>query len=264
MNIWKWIDWIVSDNLPFTFVQSEKARENSNLEPISFNTLKKYMKALVTIVQRKISVILKEKSSFGLITDGWTVGTEHYLAVFATFICNLVPDVDSIDDILLSCSVQEDVDPDTVFIEDIPDEDKHFGLTADDMFDAIVSVLVSDYDIEIDVDNFSEWIEFLAGDNVSTNRSFCNKTEVPLAGCESHRLQLGVYDKLGPEKKKRGVNIVQEASIENQALSKVDKLMGELNTIKNAAILRGGLTEEEGDIKPERRTRAEWASLFKK
>ena len=79
------------------------------------------MKALVTIVQRKISVILKEKSSFGLITDGWTVGTEHYLAVFATFICNLVPDVDSIDDILLSCSVQGDVDPDTVFIEDIPD-----------------------------------------------------------------------------------------------------------------------------------------------
>ena len=90
-----------------------------------------------------------------------------------------------------------------------------------------------------------------------------NKTEVPLAGCESHRLQLGVYDKLGPEEKKRGINIVQEASIENQALSKVDKLMGELNTIKNAAILCGGLTDEEGDIKPERRTRAKWASSFK-
>ena len=39
--------------------------------------------------------------------------------------------------------------------------------------------------------------------------------------------------------------------------------MGELKTIKNAAILRAGLSEADGDIKPERRTKVKWASLFK-
>ena len=47
INIWQWIDWVLDDNLPFIFVESEKTRENSKLQPISVRTLKKYMTALL-------------------------------------------------------------------------------------------------------------------------------------------------------------------------------------------------------------------------
>ena len=53
-NIWAWIDWIVEDNLPFEFAASEKTRGNSKLEAISVNSLKKYMKAVLLKIQRKI------------------------------------------------------------------------------------------------------------------------------------------------------------------------------------------------------------------
>ncbi len=75
-------------------------------------------------------------------------------------------------EVLLSCSVQEDIDVTDDWVPDIGEEDKAFGLTADDMFDHIVGVLVADFDIDINVDNFDKFVEFLAGDNVSTNRSF--------------------------------------------------------------------------------------------
>jgi hypothetical protein len=85
-------------------------------------------------------------------------------------------------------------------------------------------------------------IEFICGDNVAVQRSLCDRAGVPLAGCESHRLQLGVYDLLGPEEKKSADGrVTQQASSENKAIRKLDLLMGELKTYKNAALLRFGL-----------------------
>jgi len=75
------------------------------------------------------------------------------------------------------------------------------------------------------------------------NRSFCNRTGIYLAGCGAHRLHLVVYDFLGPEEKKRSDGqVVREASEEQAVISKHNALMGELKTIKNAAILRSCLT----------------------
>jgi hypothetical protein len=85
-NIWGWIDWIVEDNLPFDFVESDRTKQNSKLTPISEKTLKKYMIALLHKVEGKIGSLLKHVKSFGLITDGWTLDSEHYMAIFATFV----------------------------------------------------------------------------------------------------------------------------------------------------------------------------------
>ena len=58
-------------------------------------------------------------------------------------------------------------------------------------------------------------------------RSLCNRIGVPLAGCQSHYLQLGVYDFLGPEEKKNAQGIIiQNVSRDSLIIRKLDFLMG--------------------------------------
>ena len=261
-NIWEWIDWILEDNLPFEFVESNKARENSKLQSISANTLKKYMTALLHKVEGKLEALLKALKTFGLITDGWTIDSDHYMALFATFVEKDMKGNDVVREYLLSCNVQEDITDDTPLAAGLERENLFYGLTAEDMFDHIVSVLVEVYHLEINVDNIHEFIEFIAGDNVAVQRALCTRIGVPLGGCESHRLQLAVYDFLGSEEKKNTAGVVtQEASADNAVIRKLDLLMGELTTLKNAGILRQGFLEGEIMLRPQRRIKAKWASL---
>ena len=86
---------------------------------------------------------------------------------------------------------------------------------------------------------------------------------VPLAGCQSHRLQLGVYDFLGPEEKKNAEGvIIRHGSRDSLVIRKLDLLMSELKTAKNAATLKTGFQVGEIIYKPQRRIKAKWASLF--
>ena len=97
---------------------------------------------------------------------------------------------------------------------------------------------------------------------MAVQRALCNRIGIPLAGCESHRLQLGVYDLLGPEEKKSAAGIVtQECSADNALIRKVYRMMGELGTLKNTGILRQGFQEGEILLRPQRRIKAKWASL---
>jgi hypothetical protein len=76
-----WIDWIVMDNLPFSFVEKKRTRKNSSLRPISLNTFMKYLRLLTTAVEKVIAEALLEK--FGLILDGWTENSIHFCVLFA-------------------------------------------------------------------------------------------------------------------------------------------------------------------------------------
>ena len=67
-NIYEWIDWIVVDNLPFSFCEKESTRRKSKLTKISKNTLKKYTALLLDKIIRIIKARLPE--TFGLIIDG--------------------------------------------------------------------------------------------------------------------------------------------------------------------------------------------------
>lgn len=45
-NIFAWIERVIMDNLPFSFVTKPLTKRNSNLQPISIPTFKKYLDAL--------------------------------------------------------------------------------------------------------------------------------------------------------------------------------------------------------------------------
>jgi hypothetical protein len=115
--IWNWIDWVINENLPFSFVESSRARQYANIDAISVHTFKKYIEALYLKIKKKIEAILTKAKTFGLIIDGWSNESDHYMAIFATLVetdtngkCNVL-------EILLSCNVQEDITEETITTE---------------------------------------------------------------------------------------------------------------------------------------------------
>jgi hypothetical protein len=88
-----------------------------------------------------------------------------------------------VQEILLSCSVAEDINDDTEFVEDLDEEDKVFGFSADDWFDNIVDAL-GVYGVKLTVENCSNIIEFFSADNCSTNRSLSKKSGQKITNAE--------------------------------------------------------------------------------
>ena len=70
-------------NLPFRFVESERARKYVSLQNTCANTLKKYMKALLRNVDLKLAKNLP--NTFGIVIDGLSEGGTYFLAIFASF-----------------------------------------------------------------------------------------------------------------------------------------------------------------------------------
>ncbi|KAG6969241.1 hypothetical protein JG687_00003349 [Phytophthora cactorum] len=85
-NLFGWMVWIVQCNLPLSFCESREARRFSNLEPISEERLRAGMDGVVMAVERSIASELP--ASFGIMLDGWTYASDHYLAVFACYEVN--------------------------------------------------------------------------------------------------------------------------------------------------------------------------------
>ncbi|KAE9108182.1 hypothetical protein PF010_g12004 [Phytophthora fragariae] len=83
---------------------------------------------------------------------------------------------------------------------------------------------------------------FVTCDHASVNTSFATKAKIPMLGCASHRLQLGVNRILEPHE---------------SLLAKVNALMGPLNTVKNRAKLR-----KAGVAMPVMRNATRWSSTF--
>jgi hypothetical protein len=91
-------------------------------------------------------------------------------------------------------------------------------------------------------------VEFLTGDNCSTNKALANIMRVPLVGCASHRLNLAVND------------FYDNSPQSKELISKVDKLMTALRTLKNASRLRAN--KETGGIVALGRNATRWSSTF--
>ncbi len=85
-------------------------------------------------------------------------------------------------------------------------------------------------------------VDFLVGDNCSTNKCLENLAGVPLVGCALHRLNLAV--KCFCESR-------------NHILKKIDDLMSQLGTLKNSAILKK-LT----GLRAIRRCPTRWSSTY--
>ncbi|KAF1780906.1 Ribonuclease H-like domain [Phytophthora cactorum] len=195
-NLFGWMVWIVQCNLPLSFCESREARRFSNLEPISEERLRAGMDGVVMAVERSIASELP--ASFGIMLDGWTHASEHYVAVFACYEIN-----GNLKTPMLSmarCSTRSNDD-----------------LSAESHLDFLATMLPRDFGVQL------VQCRFIVGDNCSVNRRLATLMEVPLVGCASHRLNLAVQDDLAAHE---------------DDLAAVQALMIKLRTLTESAKLR--------------------------
>ncbi|OWZ10706.1 hypothetical protein PHMEG_00016401 [Phytophthora megakarya] len=74
---------VMVNNLPLHFCENPAARRYSNLDPICVGTLLSAMDRLTWTVERTIAAEIPDQ--FGLIFDGWSHASEHFVAVFACY-----------------------------------------------------------------------------------------------------------------------------------------------------------------------------------
>ncbi|KAG6957595.1 hypothetical protein JG688_00010897 [Phytophthora aleatoria] len=80
-EIYRWVEWVVVDRLPFTFVERRLVHQNARMGNITAKTLTIYVKKLLGAVDQRVIKILPKK--FGLVLDGLTCGGRHYVGIFA-------------------------------------------------------------------------------------------------------------------------------------------------------------------------------------
>ena len=170
-HLYGWIDFVVNGLLPFHYVEKLIIRKHLKHEPPSLDAFMKYLQLLTEHVEMKIKNLLHSK--LALVFDGWTVGSTHYLAVFASFHAS---NDDGYDARLLTLSPMGD----------------ECSLNAQEHYEFLTFVL-----------NLYQksWanVVCLVGDNMNTNKSIANILGRPLIGCASHRLNLAVKDVLNEE-----------------------------------------------------------------
>ncbi|KAL0229073.1 hypothetical protein GEMRC1_013693 [Eukaryota sp. GEM-RC1] len=78
-----WLDWVVSEGLPFSVVEFEVTRCYTNLQPICFNTFVDLFDCLKEHMYHQLESLLG--SCFALIINAWkSLSTKlHYLGIFA-------------------------------------------------------------------------------------------------------------------------------------------------------------------------------------
>ncbi|ETP20713.1 hypothetical protein F441_05619 [Phytophthora nicotianae CJ01A1] len=141
----------------------------TTLAPISVETLHAAMEGVTLAVEAKIKEEMPDQ--FGIIIDGWSHASEHFLAVFACYECAGT---------------------------------SHFPLLAmaplinesDDDHGARTHLAFLSTMLERDYGKSLRNCLFVVADNCAVNRLLATLMGVPLVGCASHRLNLAVQDYL--------------------------------------------------------------------
>lgn len=167
-NIFGWLEWIVDANLPLSFCENSLTRRYTTLKPICDDTLVHYMAAVCQEVLRTFSEFLPER--FGIVFDGWSFKSEHYVGVFAAFGHD-----GKRETVLLAMAPLLDK-------EDCNNHPHHDA----DAHVAFLKTILKPLKRRI------ECVRFLVGDNCSVNGSIASKLGIPLVGCASHRLNLAM------------------------------------------------------------------------
>ena len=160
-NIFNWLTWIIEDNLPFSFCERPNTKKFSKLEPISVDTLMKYIKLTTERVEKKVADSLP--NHFGVIIDGWKEGTTHYIAIFASY-----SDSEGVGHFpLLSIAPP--------FYETNYSAANHKAFIGD---------VLEIYGKSL------ENLIYLVADNASVNTCLADLIGIPMIGCASHRFTL--------------------------------------------------------------------------
>ncbi|RLN05773.1 hypothetical protein BBJ28_00024862 [Nothophytophthora sp. Chile5] len=228
-DIYRWVEWVVMERLPFSFCERRLARQNSKMSHISETTLNRY---IYEHVEGKITALLPDK--FGLVLDGWTSGGRHYVAIFAVY--------DDGEPARTGSSNSDD------FFDDLECPSRRFlllafspvddeeDLSAQSLFDLIADTL-SRYEKPW------EYVLFMVGDNCSVNQ-YIGRREgaIPMVGCASHRFNLAMKDFLTPEE---------------PLLVRIHSLMRRLCAVRCRAMLR-----KITPLAPVMRNDTRWSSVY--
>jgi hypothetical protein len=163
-NTYDWNRWIVTENRELDFCEKELVRHRTrgNLKPISHKTLKRRLDWIVQIMEEDLTK--KIPAIFGVSFDGWTEFGVHYLAV-----CAVGTGLPKNQPVLLGFSPFEQE-------EDLSAEQHRSYLNA----------LLGYYGRN------EKDVIYLIADNCKTNLKFCLDINLPLIGCNSHKLTLAV------------------------------------------------------------------------
>ena len=198
-NLFRWIEWIVSSNLPFSFVENELTRVNTanTRTNISRTTLMKYMDQIGYKIEGMLSAILPDR--FGLAFDGNNTNgnNTNYCGVFVMWY-----------DDKRKC--------DRVYLLRLAPLLRSDDYGADSHIKTLTSFLAR-------VGKTMENVVVICGDNCETNLAIARRSGIHFIGCHSHRLNLGVKLFLLPDE---------------HIMDKVSKLMVALLTKKNCGRLR--------------------------
>ncbi|KUF91796.1 hypothetical protein AM588_10007221 [Phytophthora nicotianae] len=163
-KVFSWIDMVLLCNLPFSFCETSAASNYVMIGGLSTDSLVKYMRLLVREVETVIAGILPKL--FGIIFDGWTFWSEHYVAVFASF-----RHVGKMQNILIAMA----------------------PIIDDEISDHTASSHVKFLDVILSYYGRSKAsIAYIVGDICSVNGAVADQLQVPMVGCASHRLNLAV------------------------------------------------------------------------
>ena len=160
------LEFVVSGLFPFHILNKTNVMRHVRYEKIDVKTLKKYMDLVTKSVERKISSLIPKK--FALVFDGWTAGSEHYVAVFAVFPSDCK---DGFKSCLLAFSTFDD------------------GSTQS----ATAHVEFLDFVLEVFGQDMNNVVALIA-DNCNTNRLIAEILDKPLLGCNSHRFNIAVVE----------------------------------------------------------------------
>ena len=197
-NLFRWIEWIVSSNLPFSFVENELTRVNTanTRSNISRTTLMKYMDQLGYEIEGVLSAILPDR--LGLAFDGWDNGNNtNYCGVFVMW-------------------YDEKRKCDRVYLLRLAPLYRLDDFGADSHIETLNRFLDR-------VGKSMANVVVICGDNCETNLAIARRSGIHFIGCHSHRLNLGVKLFLLPDE---------------DIIDKVSKLMVALLTKKNCGRLR--------------------------
>lgn len=197
-SIFRWIKLIVTSNLPFSFVDDEMTRLNTQntRETISRTTLMRYMDQLGYEVEEVFSRILPDR--FALAFDGWDNGNStNYCGVFV---------------MLYGAQKQKK----HVYLLRLAPLLRPADFGSDSHIETLTVFLAR---VGKSLDN----VVCLYGDNCETILAIARESGINFMGCHSYRLNLGVKLFLLPDE---------------ALLSKINSLMSALSTKKYCGILR--------------------------
>ena len=223
-EMFDWIEFVVMKSLPIGFVDCPYTRRvMKSMKTVSGKTLRQHILSLTDVMRQKIKDELPSK--FVVVFDGWSEGTEHYIAVSAAYTrANRSTGKEEPVNVMLTMK--------PLLANGVE------GMTAADHVEHISRSLKL-------YDRKCSDILCIVGDNCGVNRLMAKTLRTPLIGCASHKLNLGV--KLWMKNEPQLSNIV----------AKVSSIMKKASNLKVAAKLR-----ELTHYSPVRENVTRWSSTY--